>query len=607
MRHADLAPDTPIDLILGLLQQPPGPWPGGWTRWPNVMQAHLRWAEFTIRNLPADPPASWCGRGVVIVGGGKYWASTYVTVRVLRHVGCTLPIEVWYLGCKGEIDPWRESLLARHNVTCVDADRVRKRHPMRIMNGWELKPFALLHSRFREVLYLDADCYPNRNPEFLFDERDYRQCGAIFWQDPPSMRLKPSAWTAFGVPYRNEPAFESGQIVLDKARCWRPLALAVHYNAHSDFYYQTGCYGDKDLFHMAWRKLGYEYAQPPHRPGGGGWGLYQNDFAGNGLFIHRIHDKWRLRGTSLHTSNQIAENQCHGLPLDDYCLGVLRHLQRLTNERTGAMSLPDGSLLPAYFGMNRDDFEQACRGAARSAHLGDVTLCRVMGRFQCFVEPGNVDLVPWLLLDGFWESWVTQAMARAVRPGWHCVDGGSGYGYYALLMAAAAGPTGKVLAVEAHPKLAALIRRSAAANGFPIDVRHAALADGPGAELCLARNAERLDGCRGGEHAERFTARTTTIDEVTAGWERCDLVKLDIEGMEWDALRGAEETVRRFPHCAFVAEFFPAAHPDAAGFLAWLQERWPILRYVHADGTPHEADAATLLGEPQGWMLWLQK
>src|SRR5205807_2253379 len=126
------------------------------------------------------------------------------------------------------------SLLASYQVECVDADRVRLRHPARQLSGWELKAFAALNSPFEHILYLDADCYPCRNPEFLFALEDYRSRGAIFWPDVMTrdIRLK---WPAFGVAdAQRAGTIESGQFVVNKRLCWRPLNLAWFYNNHSD-------------------------------------------------------------------------------------------------------------------------------------------------------------------------------------------------------------------------------------------------------------------------------------------------------------------------------------------------------------------------------------
>jgi len=56
-------------------------------------------------------------------------------------------------------------------------------YPARILNGRELKAFALLHSAFREVLLLDADNVPLVAPAFLFETKQFADTGAIFWPD----------------------------------------------------------------------------------------------------------------------------------------------------------------------------------------------------------------------------------------------------------------------------------------------------------------------------------------------------------------------------------------------------------------------------------------
>ncbi len=115
-------------------------------------------------------------------------------------------------------------------VKCVDAFEVRKEHPARRLHGWELKCYAILHSRFREVLLLDADNVPVVNPRFLFDTPEYKETGAIFWPDIGSLGPEKDIWKITGVPYVAAPDFESGQIVVDKKRCWKALQLAMHYN-----------------------------------------------------------------------------------------------------------------------------------------------------------------------------------------------------------------------------------------------------------------------------------------------------------------------------------------------------------------------------------------
>ena len=109
------------------------------------------------------------------------------------------------------------------------------------------------------MLLLDADNVPIVDPSFLFDTPQYRRLGAVFWPDYGRLGPRRSIWQLCGVPWRDEPEFESGQIVLDKLRCWKSLSLTMWMNEHSDFWYRH-IHGDKDTFHLCWRKIGQEFA-----------------------------------------------------------------------------------------------------------------------------------------------------------------------------------------------------------------------------------------------------------------------------------------------------------------------------------------------------------
>ncbi len=273
----------------------PGPWPDKWAWWDNTKKAFLELVNEQLRNTEVYPTERFSGRGVVIAGGGlKYFPGTYVAVRSLRHHGCRLPIEIWYFG-DIEIDNMMKKLLYPYSVSFVDAREHEVKYPNRILNGWELKPYAMKHSRFEEVLFMDADNYVLKDPTYLFTEYDYLMFGSIFWPDYDNWMLKPDVWERFGMKHRHEPALESGQMLINKKRCWRELCLANWYGAYSDFVFKH-VYGDKECFHLAWRKLGTWYAMPEARPAWRTHTIIQHDFAGKHLFHHRCQDKPRLDG-----------------------------------------------------------------------------------------------------------------------------------------------------------------------------------------------------------------------------------------------------------------------------------------------------------------------
>ena len=99
----------------------------------------------------------------------------------------------------------------------------------------------------------------------------------------------------------HERAFESGQYLINKSRCDRELCMALWYAERSDFTFKH-VYGDKECFHLGWRKLDSQYAMPTAGPGWSEHTIVQYDFAGQILFQHRCQDKWRLGGNRFNAS-----------------------------------------------------------------------------------------------------------------------------------------------------------------------------------------------------------------------------------------------------------------------------------------------------------------
>lgn len=280
----------------------------------NLHTAGPACEEF-IRTIP-EYSGEYQGRGIVICGGGaKYFTNAWICIHMLRQLGCQLPIELWYLGQR-EMDKRMRALVAPLNVLAVDATRVRKYHPVRILRGWELKPYAILHSRFREVLLLDADNVPVKNPEFLFETPKFQDTGAIFWPDYHHQEKADVIWRSCGLTRPEGPEFETGQIVVDKERCWRALKLSMWFNENSDFYYQY-LHGDKETFHLAFCKLNKSFsfiAKPIHTLDGA---MCQHDFDGWRLFQHRNTAKWNLLAPNENVEDFWFERECR------------RYLQRL--------------------------------------------------------------------------------------------------------------------------------------------------------------------------------------------------------------------------------------------------------------------------------------
>lgn len=259
-------------------------------------QTSNRHSKAFIQSIP-EYPNTFSGRGIVMCAGGPtYFTCAWVAIRTLRKNGCTLPIEVWYMG-PDEMDDNMKELLTPFNVHFMDAVKLRATHPTRILSGWEMNPYAIIHSRFEEVIFLDADNHVLIDPAVVFDWPQYLKHGAIFWPDFNKMSPRREIYKAVGIPRRLEQEFESGQIVIHKKRCWRALNLALWYNEYSDFFYDL-IWGDKDTYRLAWHKLEQSFAFVPHPIHALEYTMCQHDFDGNIIFQHRNTDKWSLTETN---------------------------------------------------------------------------------------------------------------------------------------------------------------------------------------------------------------------------------------------------------------------------------------------------------------------
>jgi len=115
----------------------------------------------------------------------------------------------------------------------------------------------------------------------------------------------------------------------------------------------------------------------------------------------------------------------------------------------------------------RDENQDHIRSLCGNAYLGDGdSLCWVLGRFKMFVDTHDVGLSSHLLLDGYWEMWLTEALSAVLEKGAVAVDIGANLGYFTLLMAELVGPAGRVHAFEPNPAIAERLARSCDINGY---------------------------------------------------------------------------------------------------------------------------------------------
>jgi alpha 1,2-mannosyltransferase len=189
------------------------------------------------------------GKGIVMCAGGlSYFTCAWIAIKAIRRAGCSLPIQLWYVG--NELSGEAIEALGEMNVDCENF----LRHENAPWQGFLLKPFAILHSRFKGVLYIDADNVCVSDPTALFFTEEYLQYGAVFWPDFWKTDRENPIWEIIGSTAFDTKEQDSGQLLVDKEKCWKELNLCLYFNSMSEVYYEyvAGC---KDIFRIAWMAL----------------------------------------------------------------------------------------------------------------------------------------------------------------------------------------------------------------------------------------------------------------------------------------------------------------------------------------------------------------
>jgi FkbM family methyltransferase len=274
-------------------------------------------------------------------------------------------------------------------------------------------------------------------------------------------------------------------------------------------------------------------------------------------------------------------------------------------------------MLPPSLTSDRSVLEGLSFQNTETLYLGNKTaLCRVLGKYIMYVDTEDIGIAPHLCFNGYWESWITLALARTIKRGWRCVDIGANHGYYTLVMADAVEAEGSVLAIEPHPWLAELLKRNIDVNGFPrtttILQKAITQADVGTLSLVIPDSYRSLNGslCRQATSADKvFEVETISLDEATKDWPRVDFIKIDAEGAEEMIWEGMRQTVAANPEIIIVMEVNALRYGDPHKLVREIQQAGFPLRYIDYDAKIKQTSEEELITNPSGddWMLFLQR
>jgi FkbM family methyltransferase len=169
------------------------------------------------------------------------------------------------------------------------------------------------------------------------------------------------------------------------------------------------------------------------------------------------------------------------------------------------------------------------------------------GRF--YVDP--VSGFGALLARGHYEPDLVVALWSLLGPGSCFVDVGANEGYFSVIAARLVGESGTVIAIEPQRRLRSVLEKNFELNSIPnVQLVAAAISDRAGSAT-LHLSPDTNSGSTGLTQSTSYrtaqdTVETLTLEELLdrRGVTQVDLMKMDIEGFEYEAILGSPQLFR---------------------------------------------------------------
>jgi FkbM family methyltransferase len=218
----------------------------------------------------------------------------------------------------------------------------------------------------------------------------------------------------------------------------------------------------------------------------------------------------------------------------------------------------------ALIGLDRR-VTRARMALARARHRKDFVVREIQGS-KMFLNIRDKGLSSDLYLRGKREDKATDEFQKRLKPGLVVVDAGANIGYYALMEAKAVGEKGRVYAIEPIPQNVELLKKNIAANGYGnIEVFQMAVGDKNGKQgIFLSKQSNLSTFCKNvdlDQSGETIQVDVVSIDSFLEGKRLPDIVRMDVEGYEYEILKGMEETMKKDRGM----QFFIEVHADFMG------------------------------------------
>lgn len=203
-------------------------------------------------------------------------------IKVIRQLGCILPIQIFYSGKNDLEDIHIKEFESMSGVSVEDITLHFNNEVLRL-SGWAIKPFCILASKFQQVILIDADTIFLSNPAKIFQDPDYKRTGTMFYLDRtlfPNVSWQ-REWLESFLPFpvsrsvaesryfnmKTAHEQDSAVVAIDKAIAFEGLIAVCNMNSfvqRENIYKKV--HGDKETFWIGFEMIEKEFSFSKYLP-----------------------------------------------------------------------------------------------------------------------------------------------------------------------------------------------------------------------------------------------------------------------------------------------------------------------------------------------------
>ncbi len=269
------------------------------------------------------------------------------------------------------------------------------------------------------------------------------------------------------------------------------------------------------------------------------------------------------------------------------------------------------ALLTGYKNYSRTIEMEESNSLRQSVYVGaHRALTKTIYGHKMYVDTRDLSLSPHILIDGYWEKWITNVFLEHVKQGMNIVDIGANIGYYSLIGAQKIGNKGHLICFEANPELAEILFNNLQINGYSsysIVESKAVYSENTLIDFNICKknlgssslwiNDEILAPFN--DTTQKITVEAVTLDTYFDKISQVNFLKIDAEGAEPFILKGAKNIIANNPDIIILMEFSPLiirnAYSSIEDFYRELKEYGFKIKRINTDSSLQELSLSEAL------------